>query len=119
MPQNKLYDILKKFENNGILSLVSIEPKKYSLTNLNLLVKERLKEKKKKIKELTDFSKVLKHSKEEEENFVFTLIKGQKATMNKLVELNKNAKKEVYCLCFRNFLLQFRRFCAVVVYFQL
>ncbi len=95
VPQNKLYSILRKFENEGIVSLVSVEPKKYRLTNLNNLVKEKLKQREEKLKELREGFRNLEGIKDNEGQFVFSLIKGQMAIMNKLVELNKNAKKEI------------------------
>lgn len=95
VPQNKLYSIIKKFENEGRISLISVEPKKYQLINIDNLVKEKLKEKEDKLKELMESSKDINLIGDKEGQFVFSLIKGQKAIMNKLVELNKNAEKEI------------------------
>jgi len=95
VPQNKIYSVIRKFENEGIVSLVSIEPKKYQLININNLVKERLKQREEKLKELKDGFRNIEEINEREESFVFSLIKGQRAIMNKLVELNKKAEKEI------------------------
>ncbi len=95
VPQNKLYSIIKKFENEGRISLISIEPKKYQLIDIDNLVKEKLKEKEDKLKELMESSKDINLIGDKEGQFVFSLIKGQKAIMNKLVELNKNAEREI------------------------
>ena len=95
VPQNKLYSILRKFEQDGIISLVSVEPKKYQLINMNNLVKERLKQREEKLRELEDGFRNIEDLEGNEGEFVFSLIKGQRAIMNKLVELNKNARKEI------------------------
>lgn len=96
VPQNKLYSILKKFEDSGILGLVSVEPRRYRLINLNNLVKEKLEQKEAKLKELKEGFRNIEGIDDKEGQFVFSLIKGQKAIMNKIVELNKNAKKEIF-----------------------
>ncbi len=95
VPQNKLYAILRRFENEGIISLVSVEPKKYRLISIDGLVKEKLKEKEEKIKELKEGFRNIEETRDDGGQFVFSLIKGQRAIMNKLAELNKNARKEI------------------------
>ncbi|OGJ20413.1 hypothetical protein A3K73_00170 [Candidatus Pacearchaeota archaeon RBG_13_36_9] len=94
VPRNKLYAIMRKFEEEGLISLVSIEPKKYKLINFDSYIKDKIKEKEDNLKELKEASKSLDNT-DVEGQFVFSLIKGQKAIMNKLVELNKNARKEI------------------------
>jgi len=94
VPQNKLYGIIKKFENLGILSLVSVEPKKYQLINSKNFIKEKIKKKQERLKEMMQNLRNIRSYRED--NFVFSLIKGQRAIMNKLVGLNKNARKEIF-----------------------
>jgi len=95
VPRNKLYAIIRKFESEGLISLVSVEPKKYRFTNVNSLVKEKLKQREEKLKKLKERFRNIEAMGDKEEQFVFSLIKGQRAIMNKLVELNKNARKEI------------------------
>jgi len=95
VPQNKLYQILKKFEKSGILSMIPFEPKKYQLINIKSFVKEKIKEKEEKLKLLKKDSEKIEELKEEDKQSIFSLIKGQKAIMNKLAEANRNAKKEI------------------------
>ncbi len=95
VPQNKIYSILRGFENQGMVSLVSIEPKKYQLINLDSFVNCKIREKQEKLKELKKAVDNLEETKLNEEQFVFSLIKGQKAIMNKLVEVNKNVEREI------------------------
>lgn len=94
VPRNKLYSILRKFENGGIISLASVEPKKYQMINLDSFIGEKIKEKEEKLKELKNISEKLNDISVEEQ-FVFSLIKGQKAIMNKIVEINKIVEKEI------------------------
>ena len=95
VPQNKLYFILKKFQEQGILSLVSLEPKKYELINIKSFINSKIKEKEDGLKELKKSFKDIEKVQDKEEQFVFSLIKGQRAIMNKLVEINKKTEKEI------------------------
>ena len=95
VPQNKLYQIIKKFTVLGLLSLIPTETKKYKLINFQTFLKSKIKEKEDNIKQLKkDFKKIGKVE-EREEQFVFSLIKGQKAIMDKLAEHNPKVKKEI------------------------
>jgi sugar-specific transcriptional regulator TrmB len=95
VPQNKIYQILKNFNNLGILAMIPGEVKRYKLINLQTFIDNKLKEKKNQIKQLKESSKILESAKEKEQEFVFSLIKGQKAIMNKLAEHNPKVKKEI------------------------
>lgn len=95
VPQNKLYSILKKFEKLEILSMIPSEPKKYQLINIKLFVKEKLKEKKEKLKRLIKNSEKIEELKNKDNQFIFSLIKGQRTIMNKLSEVNKDVKTEI------------------------
>jgi sugar-specific transcriptional regulator TrmB len=95
VPRNKLYSIVKKLEDDGVIGLVSVEPKKYKLINLDGFVEEKIREKEEKLKKLKKrFENIDKI--EVDEKFVFSLIKGQKTIMNKIVEINKVATKEIF-----------------------
>ncbi len=94
VPQNKLYKILKEFEKEGILSTIPTEKKRYKLINVKTFIDNKIKEKEKKVKELKINSKLIQEPKNEEE-FIFSLIKGQKSIMNKLAENNSKTKKEI------------------------
>lgn len=96
VPQNKLYQILRKFEGFGILAILPTEPKKYELINIKTFIEKRLKEKQEKLKQLKESSKNIELIKDNEKQAVFSLIKGQKAIMNKLAEANKNVKTEIF-----------------------
>jgi len=95
VPQNKLYQILKKFESYGILSRIPSDIKKYKLINLKTFINEKVSEKKNQLKELEKSSKNLEIPEDREEQFIFSLIKGQRAIMNKLAEKNIDVKKEI------------------------
>lgn len=95
VPQNKLYQIIKKFQNMGIISLEPAETKKYKLINIQTFIKNKLKEKQDEFKQLKQSSKILEKLKEKNENFSFQVIIGQKAIMDKLSENNQNCKKEI------------------------
>ncbi len=94
VPQNKLYKILKDFEKEGILSIILTEKKRYKLINLESFINNKIKEKENKLKELKRNSKFIKNL-ENEDEFIFSLIKGQKSIMNKLAENNSKTKKEI------------------------
>ena len=95
VPQNKLYNIIKKFISLGILETIPSEPKKYQLININNFIREKIKEKKENLKLLEKSSRNIRLAEEKEEQAVFTLIKGQKAVMNKLAEQNIKVEKEI------------------------
>lgn len=95
VPQNKLYQIIKKLKSLGLIAEIPNENKKYRLINLNTFIAERLKEKKAKIKQLESSSKILEKLKDKQENFSFQMIIGQKAVMGKLSENNQKCKKEI------------------------
>ena len=95
VPRNKLYRILRKFEDEGLLEIMPGELKKYKLINIKGFVNKKLKEKEHKLQELKSNSKNIEIIQDKEEQFVFSLIKGQKAIMNKLVEINASVEKEI------------------------
>lgn len=95
VPQNKLYQILKKFEELGILALVPADLKKYELINIKTFINDKIKEKQEKLKQLNQISKNLEIIENDERQAVFSLIKGQRAIMNKLAEMNQTVRKEV------------------------
>ena len=95
VPQNKLYQILKKFEGLGILAILPTEPKKYELINIKTFIKNKLKQKQEKLKQLQVSSKKIDLIEDKEKQAIFSLIKGQKTIMNRLAEMNKNVKKEI------------------------
>jgi len=95
VPQNKLYQILSKFENEGILSQIPSDVKKYKLISFKSFIDSKIDEKEKNIKELKNNFKKIGEIDENEEEFIFSLIKGQKGIMNKLAEKNLEVKKEI------------------------
>jgi sugar-specific transcriptional regulator TrmB len=95
VPQNKLYSILEGFEKIGVLSALPVEPKRFKLINIETFVSKKLKEEEDNLKELRQKSKQIKEMGDKEEQFTFTLIKGQQAIMDKLAEANKKVEKEI------------------------
>jgi sugar-specific transcriptional regulator TrmB len=91
VPKNKIYSILKKLEKEDLLE--SFPNKKYRIIDLKGFIDRKIKEKENKIKELKKF----KFNKSFiEEKFIFSLIKGQRAIMNKLAEANSSVKREIF-----------------------
>jgi len=95
VPQNKLYNILKKFINLGITALIPGEPHKYKLVNLQTYIEDKIKEKENLLSIIKKDSKKIKEPVDSEE-FSFSLIKSQRAIMNKLAENNPKVKKEIF-----------------------
>jgi sugar-specific transcriptional regulator TrmB len=95
VPQNKLYGILKKFEKEGLISMMPGEIKKYRLINFKTYITEKIKQKQKRLKEIISVSSKLDDFDSDGEQFVFSLIRGQRAIMNKLAENNVKVKKEI------------------------
>ncbi|MDD5192088.1 MAG: helix-turn-helix domain-containing protein [Candidatus Nanoarchaeia archaeon] len=95
VPQNKLYSILNKFEKLGILAVIPSETKKYELINLKQFIKDKIKEKEEKLKLLKKDSGKMQELKERGNQAVFSLIKGQRAIMNKIAETNNQVEKEI------------------------
>ncbi len=94
VPQNKLYQILKKFQCLGILSTFLTEPKSYQLINLKTFIDDKIKQKK------GELSKLKTHSQKIElpgprPEATLSLIRGQQVIMNKLAEHNQYVKKEI------------------------
>lgn len=92
VPQNKLYQIIKKFISLGILA--ELPDKNYQLVNIKNFIGNKIAEKENQLKFLKENSKKINETKQKE-GFSFQIIKGQIPTMNKIIELNKNAKKEI------------------------
>jgi len=95
VPQNKLYQIIKKFELLGLLSLIPGKSKKYELINLETFIQRKISEKESCLKSLKENSKKIKTMKNSEDEFSFSLLKGQKAVMDKIAENNLKVKKEI------------------------
>lgn len=95
VPQNKLYQIIKKFESLGLLAQIPHQSKKYELINLQTFVNSKIKEKETKLKSLKNNSKKIENLKQNSEELSFLLIKGQNAIMNKLTEKTKFVKNEI------------------------
>ena len=95
VPQNKLYSIIKKFEQKGLLSEVPGNSKKYRLINLRTLIRGKIREKDASLKKLKEASKSIANMEESKEDFTFSLIRGQREIMNRLSEENSNVKKEI------------------------
>lgn len=93
VPQNKLYSIIKKFVNLGLLESIPSDVKKYKLINIKTFIHEKIKEKEEKLKELKKVK--IEQAKDKEEQAAFSLIKGQKAIMNKLAEQNIKVEREI------------------------
>jgi len=94
VPQNKLYSIFNKFEKEGLLAKVPSDVKKYQLINIKGFIESRLKDKENLLRELKLNSKKIEEV-STEENFSFSLIKGQRAIMNKLAESNGKVEREI------------------------
>ena len=94
VPQNKLYQILSKFEVLGILARIPSDTKKYKLINFRSYINELINAKEKSLEELKDGVNNLDLVSEGDES-VFSLIKGQTATIHKIAEHNLGVKKEV------------------------
>lgn len=95
VPQNKLYAILKSFENKGLLSSIPGEAKQYKLINLKSFINKRIAEKEEFLKQLKKSSEKIEDLKDNENQAVFSLIKGQEAIMTKLSEYNPKVEKEI------------------------
>jgi sugar-specific transcriptional regulator TrmB len=98
VPQNKLYSILNKFENLGIVEIIPEKLKKFRPINLETFIQKKIKTKEAFLKELKSSSKSIKHLKESDEKNLFSIIKGQQAIMDKLAENNSSVKKEIYAV---------------------
>jgi sugar-specific transcriptional regulator TrmB len=96
VPQNKLYNILKKFENLGIVEIIPQKLKKFKLINLKTFINKKIKEQEVSVKKLKQNSKSLQELKEPEEQALFSIIKGQQTIMNKIAETNSRVKKEIF-----------------------
>lgn len=98
VPQNKLYSIMDKFENLGIVESIPEKLKKFRLINLETFIQKKIKTKEVSLKELKFNSKSIKRLKESDEKNLFSIIKGQQAIMDKLAENNSSVKKEIYAV---------------------
>jgi len=70
------------------------EPRKYKLVNLQTYIENKIHEKEERIRFLKQDSKKIKEP-INEDIFECSLIKGQRAIMNKLAEFNPKVKKEI------------------------
>ncbi|MFH1802541.1 MAG: helix-turn-helix domain-containing protein [archaeon] len=96
VPKNKIYSIIGNFEKQGLVEMLPGETKRYRLLNLKTFVSERVKEKEKELEEVKRNAKDVEKLKESGSEFVFSLIKGQRAIMDKLAEHNPTVKKEIF-----------------------
>lgn len=94
VPQNKIYKIMRDFEKSHLLEQIPGEQKSYRLLNLKTFISSKLKEKEKDLNELKKIHK--KFGKINNENFIFSLIVGQKAIMDRLAENNAFVGKEIF-----------------------
>jgi sugar-specific transcriptional regulator TrmB len=94
VPQNKLYSILNNFEKKGLLSRIPSDTKKYRLINLKGFVDRTIRRRQKELDLLKGESDKIEDL-ADEEPAVFSLIKGQRAIMNKLAETNLKVEKEI------------------------
>lgn len=95
VPQNKLYGILNKFIDKGIISFIPSAVKRYQLINLNSYVYKKIKEKESQLNRIKESAKTLNEINDSIDPHVFSLIKGQKTIMNRLAEQNHTVKKEI------------------------
>jgi len=96
VPQNKLYQIIKKFEKLALISYIPSQKNEYRTLNIQTYIEKRLNEKEKLLRELKDSSKEIEKIDESEEESVFSIIRGQQAIMDQLAEENyKERNKEV------------------------
>jgi len=95
VPQNKTYSLLNKFKDLGILAVIPSDIKKYKLINLNTFINNKIKENEKRLRVLKENSKEIYHNRTDEKQFIFSLIKGQVATLNSIAEKNIKVKKEI------------------------
>jgi len=95
VPKNKLYAILKKFEQKSILEVIPTEPKEYRIINIKSFINKKIKQKQEKLEGLKISLKNIENLEDKDQQFLFSLIKGQKAIMNKLTEINSSVKKEI------------------------
>jgi len=95
VPQNKLYQIIKRFEQEGLASLVPGEIKKYKIINLKTYIKEQIVEKEKQIKDIKKSSISLEDLEDSLSHDTFSIIRGQQAILNKLSEQNQKVKGEI------------------------
>lgn len=94
VPRNKLYAIIKNFEKRGLVELIPDESKTYRLLNLKTFVSDRLRERKKELSEMQKNFRNFENIQGDGE-FVFSLIKGQRAIMDRLAEVNPKVRKEI------------------------
>lgn len=91
IPRNKTYEALQKLEQRNLISTLPVTPRKFKITNPELLEEE--------VKELNSSIQSLKKLIEtpiaNEFKDLFWVIKGQDAIINKLAAENKKAKKEI------------------------
>jgi len=93
VPQNKIYGLLLKFETQGLIEQLMTDPKSYKIINFQSFVDAKIQSKNEVLKEMKKASKNINES--GDNNFIFSLIKGQKAIMNKMAEQNLKVKKEI------------------------
>ncbi len=95
VPQNKLYSIIKRFESLSLIAKIPDSNKKYELINLGTFINSKIKEKQERLRLLRQNSKKIRNLRNVEDNFSFSLIRGQRAIMNKIAEKNPEVKREI------------------------
>jgi len=95
VPQNKLYGLLTKFEERGILSSIPSQTKKYKLINLKSYIAKKIKEKENEVNQLKKNSAFFEKIDDDSSEFIFSLIRGQRTIMNKLAENNSRVQREI------------------------
>jgi len=96
VPQNKIYPLVKGFEHQGILSKIPANTKTYQLINFKSFIDKKIRQKEENLNQLKQDHKNFEDLKQPEHQHIFSLIRGQKAIMDKLAEENSRAEKEIW-----------------------
>jgi sugar-specific transcriptional regulator TrmB len=91
LPRNKTYEALEKLENKNHVMILPISPRKYKITNPELL-KEEIKEMDGAINNLI---RLVEQPKNAEYKDLFWVIKGRKAIIEKLAVEDEIVKEEI------------------------
>lgn len=91
LPRNKTYEALEKLEQKNRVISLPVSPKKYKIANPELF-REEIKELESSMNELI---KLITQPKKDEHKDLFWMIKGQKATMERILSENEKCEKEI------------------------
>ncbi|MGV8085997.1 MAG: TrmB family transcriptional regulator [Candidatus Woesearchaeota archaeon] len=92
LPRNKTYEALQRLENKNYVMTLPISPRKYKITNPELL-KEEIKEMDNSINNLI---KLIEQPINSEYKDLFWVIKGRKAIIEKLAIEDEKVKEEIF-----------------------